>query len=85
MRIAGVDEFLAYAISPESDLRTVEDCMYYLDQHAARIVTCSECQYSYQFHRDLFCNRLRRSGTPLTDMRVERTGFCSEGRYKRDE
>ena len=85
MRIADVDEFLAYAISPDSDLRTAEDCLHHLDTHAMRIVFCTECEYSYQFHRDLFCKRLRRSGTPLTDMRVEKTGFCSEGRYKRDE
>lgn len=82
MRIADAGEFLAYAISPESTLKTVEDCMYYIDQHAMRFVTCEECVHSYQFHRDLFCNRLRRSGTPLTDMRVERTGYCSEGRMK---
>lgn len=84
MRIADIDEFLAFAVSPESNLKTAEDCMYHLDRHAMRLVTCAECEHSYQFHRDLFCNRLRRSGTPLTDMRVERTGFCSEGRYKKD-
>lgn len=82
MRIVDVDEFLAYAISPNSWLNTVEDCMDRLDITATKLVCCADCEYSYQFHRDLFCNRFRRSANPLTDMRVERSGYCSEGRMK---
>lgn len=82
MRIVNVDEFLAEMVSPTCDVEYLSQCMDKLDRDAAVLVTCDECKYSFQFHRSLFCKRFRRASEPLTDMMVEQTGYCSEGRMK---
>lgn len=95
MRIVIADEHLARSCSTVSEAQRrlsgellvaymdgIRDSEKAFDEAAVQLVTCDECVFAYQFHHALHCKKLRKASEPLTDMMVERTGYCSEGRMK---
>ena len=95
MRIVIADEFLAHRCSTQSEAQRrlsgellvaymdgIRDSEKAFDEAAVQLVTCGECAFAYQFHHALHCKKRRRASEPLTDMMVEQTGYCAEGRRK---